>query len=187
MENELFALYQRVAGLGRPCMVGGSVAAMLYGEPRATLDIDMVLDASAIHVEAIMAAFPAETFYIPPEAVIRHELSRGAQGMFNILDHASCLKLDIYPAGNDQLIEWGLENRRTILMAGHAMMVAPPAYIITMKLRYLAMSGQDKHLRDIAAMLRVCPAAELDRSMVSMWADRYGVRSAWDRLIEQLA
>jgi hypothetical protein len=52
-----------------------------------------------------------------------------------------------------------------------------------MKLRYVAMSGQDKHLRDIAAMLRVSSeACALDRTIIAMWADRYGVRSAWNQV-----
>jgi len=125
MDGQLIALYQRVADIGLPCMIGGSVGAMFYGEPRATLDIDLIIDASSQHVEAIIAAFPAEQFYLPPPAVIRHELARGAQGTFNVLDHASCLKLDLYPAGDDPLIRWGLEHRRPREVEGGIVMVAP--------------------------------------------------------------
>jgi hypothetical protein len=46
-----------------------------------------------------------------------------------------------------------------------------------MKLRFFAMSGQEKHLRDIRSMVRLLPS--LDHRLVQEWSVRYGVSDAW--------
>ncbi len=43
-------------------LVTGSVAAMAYGEPRLTNDIDIVTAVEERHIAGLLAAFPAEEF-----------------------------------------------------------------------------------------------------------------------------
>ena len=76
----LVRLYGRFVAAGIPCFVGGSVAGMVYAEPRATLDIDLVIDALPGDAERIYAAFPEEEHYVPPIEVVRRELAKGDQG-----------------------------------------------------------------------------------------------------------
>ncbi len=45
LDPGLLRLYQVLASSQLPIMVGGSVAAIFYGEPRSTLDISVVVDA----------------------------------------------------------------------------------------------------------------------------------------------
>ena len=47
-------------------MVTGSAASMAYGEPRLTLDVDIVLELPRDRVEHLAGAFPAPDFYCPP-------------------------------------------------------------------------------------------------------------------------
>lgn len=54
-------------------MVTGSVAATLYGEPRFTHDVDLVLELPLSAIEAFAAAFPVEQFYCPPLEVLAAE------------------------------------------------------------------------------------------------------------------
>jgi hypothetical protein len=46
----------------------------------------------------------------------------------------------------------------------------------------LAEGGSDKHLRDIAGILRVSPA-EVDRGYVAEWAQRLGVTAIWEAVL----
>jgi hypothetical protein len=55
--------------------VTGSVAAMAYGEPRLTNDIDIVAGIEDRHVAGLLAAFPSEEFYISEE-IIREAIRR---------------------------------------------------------------------------------------------------------------
>ena len=61
---ELFELLQKIVGvlehLQIPYFVTGSVAAMAYGEPRLTNDIDVVAGVDEQHVSGLLKAFPLD-------------------------------------------------------------------------------------------------------------------------------
>jgi hypothetical protein len=58
----------RLERLGIPYMVTGSTAGILYGEPRLTHDVDIVVALEMTDVPAFVAAFPLEDFYCPHAA-----------------------------------------------------------------------------------------------------------------------
>src|SRR5213596_1909959 len=82
--------------LGLPYCVTGSVAASVYGEPRLTADIDLVLVMRPADIAALRTAFPDAEYYVPPDETLRAELARQSGGMFNLIHHASHFKADIY-------------------------------------------------------------------------------------------
>jgi hypothetical protein len=106
----------------------GSVAASVYGEPRLTADIDIVLLLKTADLGRLLAAFPEREYYVPPEDMLRIEISRGARGGFNLIHHATQFKADIYLAASDPLHAWALEHRRRIDLEGGKAWVAPPEY-----------------------------------------------------------
>jgi hypothetical protein len=66
---------------------------MVYGEPRLTHDIDLVLRLGrAFEPETFAGAFPPSEFYTPPAEVIRLEASRGQRGHFNVIHQATGFK-----------------------------------------------------------------------------------------------
>ena len=56
-------------------MIGGSVAAIFYGEPRLTNDVDVILFIGPDVSGPLAAAFSSDQFYCPPEEVIRLEIA----------------------------------------------------------------------------------------------------------------
>jgi hypothetical protein len=52
--------------LNLPYCVTGSVAASLYGEPRLTADVDIVLLLRVHDIAALRAAFPDSLYYVAP-------------------------------------------------------------------------------------------------------------------------
>ena len=63
-EPDLIELFvARLGEIGAHYLVTGSVAATLYGEPRVTHDIELVVELSATHRDALPGIFPAEEFY----------------------------------------------------------------------------------------------------------------------------
>lgn len=179
LDAGLRRLYGRLLSTGLPVFVGGSVAAMWYGEPRSTLDIDLVVDASPADAERIAAAFPADAFYVPPVSVIREELRRGSAGQFNVIDLASGLKADVYVAGDDPLVAYGFAASVERSVGDLSLKLAPATYVVAMKLRWYAISHQEKHLRDIRGILALSPEA-VDQDAVGGWARRFGVEAAWE-------
>ena len=51
--------------LGLTYMVTGGVASVIYGDPRFTRDVDLVLDLDPDRVAGLHAAFPEADFYVP--------------------------------------------------------------------------------------------------------------------------
>lgn len=135
-------------------MVTGAVAAIVYGEPRLTNDIDIVLDPSPPDIGRLSGTFGSDAFYCPPPEVMRAEIERPLGGHFNLIHLDTALKADIYLAGVDPLHRWALERRRPIAVGNERVWIAPPEYVVLRKLEYFRDSGSDRHLRDIRAMLR---------------------------------
>jgi hypothetical protein len=168
------AFLEPLERLGLPYCVTGSVAASVYGEPRLTADIDVVLLLKPQDIAALRKAFPEADYYSPPDEALRPELERG--GMFNLFHHASQFKADIYVAAGDPLHAWGLEHRRRIDIAGAGAWIAPPEYVILRKLQFFREGGSDKHLRDIRFILA---ATAIDRFFVQAQVKRLGLQTQW--------
>ena len=154
-ETELYCLFTSVLdSLGIRYIVTGSIAAAVYGEPRLTHDVDVVLELSVDMAEKFCQQFPIDQFYCPAPETVRLELLRTQRGHFNLIHHDTGYKADIYICGNDELHRWALDHARRLEVDGRPLPLAPPEYVILRKLEYYREGNSKKHIRDIAAMLR---------------------------------
>jgi len=97
--NDFFATIVRVMErLEIPYMVAGGFAAIFYGEPRLTIDIDIVTDIKLSHVKPFLEAFPFPDYYLNENA-IRDSLRR--RYPFNIIHTPTAAKADIVPLPDD--------------------------------------------------------------------------------------
>src|SRR5713226_7282845 len=88
-EANLFLMFtQRLKTLGVAYMVSGSVAVIIYGEPRLTHDVDLIVVLDRGHIARLPEVFPPAEFYCPPAEVIAVEVAREQRGHFNIIHHA---------------------------------------------------------------------------------------------------
>jgi len=159
-------------------MVTGAVASIIYGQPRMTHDIDMVLELRADEVVKFMSLFSEDEFYCPPEDVIQTEIARETRGHFNIIHLDSGFKADIYPKGNDKLHLWAFGRRQKIELEGVDVWVAPAEYVILRKLEYFREGGSLKHLNDIRQMLAISPDI-IDQKLLQERIEENGLRKQW--------
>jgi hypothetical protein len=162
-----------------PYMVTGSVATMVYGEPRLTMDVDLVVDLTSDGVLRFVGEFTESEFYVPPVDVMQREAARDVRGHFNVIHLATGMKADFYPVGRDPVHAWAIARCRRLVIEGQEVSVAPPEYVILRKLEYFREGQSGKHLRDIAAVLR--SVGEID-PWIEGQVDRLGLRSTWDAL-----
>jgi hypothetical protein len=162
--------------LGLPYCITGSVAASVYGEPRLTADIDVVLLLKVADIAALMRVFPTSDYYVPPIETMHLELIRDGRGHFNLIHHLTQFKADIYLAARDPLHGWALKHRRRISLDEGGAWIAPPEYVILRKLEYLREGAQDKHVRDVRFMLAT---TDIDRAFVDAEVTRLGVLAQW--------
>jgi hypothetical protein len=179
---ELLARFVRpLNAAGITYMVTGGVAAIVYGEPRLTNDIDLVMTLSRDDAVELVAAFPSPAFYAPPVEVVQEEAARPVGGHFNLLHLDSALRADIYLAGEDALAKWALSRRRTIELGPESVPMAPLEYVILKKLTWIQEGGGDRHRTDIAAMLRLSGHL-VDQGELEVWVERLGVAGEWKSL-----
>jgi hypothetical protein len=155
-EPNLFKIFiSSLNELGVRYMVTGAVAIVIYGEPRLTHDIDVVVDLNRGDAEKLVKAFPSEEFYCPPIEVINLEINRPLRGHFNLIHYETAFKADIYTLGQDELHHWAITNRKSFEMEGEPIWLAPPEYVILRKLEYHREGGSEKHLMDIVNMVEI--------------------------------
>lgn len=99
-EPELFLVsIEPLNQLAIPYLVTGSTVAMIYGEPRLTHDIDLIVDLETDRIDDFHEAFSGKCFYVPPVEVLHIEAARKFNGHFNLLDNQTAFKADVYIKG----------------------------------------------------------------------------------------
>lgn len=154
-------------------MVVGSIASGAYGEPRLTQDIDLVIAPDPDKIRQLCVALPSEDFYVSVEAALA--AARQPGGQFNVIHPESGNKFDFMIARTDA---WGREQiarrQRIKLLPDRDAYAARPEDIIISKMLYYQEGGSEKHLRDIAGILKVSGDA-VDRGYLSLWAAQLGL------------
>jgi hypothetical protein len=164
-------------------MLVGSYASSIYGEPRFTHDIDIVVNLTADAVNRLCSAFPSPEFYVSPIAA-REAVS--TRGQFNVIHPASGNKIDFMIARNDPWGRMQLTRRiRRPIFPDREGFVAAPEDVIIAKLWYYHEGGSEKHLRDIAGILQTSGEA-VDKQYVDQWARQLGFSDHWQAVVDRV-
>ena len=176
-------LLGRVTGvlerLAIPYFVTGSIASIVYGEPRFTNDIDIVADLSLVHVEPFCASFPAPEYYVSAQAAREAVVLRR---QFNIIHPGSGLKIDVIAAKDTEFDKGRFARARRIEIPGKRLVYfASPEDVVLKKLEFYREGGSEKHLRDIAGILKIT-GDRLDREYLRNWVGILGLEDIWRRI-----
>jgi hypothetical protein len=159
----------------------GSLATIAYGEPRFTNDIDLVIDLKANQLDEFCDAFPPPAYYLSREAA-RAAIRDRRQ--FNIIHIAAGLKADcILPATPFDAAQFSRAVRKRVRDDFEALFAAPEDVILK-KMEYYLLGGSDKHLRDIAGVLKIS-AEIVDRSYIATAAERLGLTDIWKAIVSR--
>jgi hypothetical protein len=158
--------------------VTGSVASIIYGEPRMTHDIDIVIEINVNNVNNLANAFPAGKFYFPPIDVLKTEVLRKSRGHCNIIHNETGFKADIYFTGSDELQKWAITSAKYFDFNESKISVAPPEYVIIKKLQFYKEGNAQKHIEDIKSIL--FHSKELiDFSILEKYITKFGLKKEW--------
>jgi hypothetical protein len=183
--NELRAFFAYVIDvlerLDIPYMVVGGFAAIFYGEPRLTLDVDIVVDMSPAHIRPFVAAFPIPDYYVSDEA-IRDSLRR--RFPFNVIQPFTGAKVDLVPLPRDLFTRLAFDRRQRMEhdAEGHSATFIRAEDLVVAKLVAFRETQSDKHLRDARGILAT-QWGRLDLEAIRRQAAAAGVGEAFDRAL----
>lgn len=184
-DTELLAAVARVVtafdALGVEYLVGGSVASSVFGEPRQTVDADLVARLLGRHAEPLVARLTAD-FYADLPAI---NAAIQAQGCFNLIHLETMTKVDVFvrwrdPFGQSQFV------RRQKKSVGEAapleLYFATAEDTVLAKLEWYRKGGgvSDRQWRDLLGVLKI-QAAALDKAYLVHWARELGVADLLQR------
>ena len=165
------------AGVGY--LIGGAIAEWAWGEPRATQDLDLVVNIPIKSVNKLSKELETRDMLIPADIILYSILEDRADIPINAIHMHSGLKADLYPVWAGDELRLSAFQRREQVDYGPPIgkvYIHSPEDLIIYELMYFGLSQQSKHSRDIAAILKA-KKNELDLDYIEGWADRLGLSS----------
>lgn len=161
-----------------PYMVVGSVASIVYGEPRMTHDMDLVIDILPSSAAKFESLFPIEDFYCPPLEVLKSEIVH--RGQFNLIHQNTGIKIDIMIRKNSEHSKIEFTRKQKIpFWKNQDFYLASAEDVIIKKLSFYKEGGSEKHLKDIRGMLA---ESDIDQTYLNDWINKLSLNSEWDKI-----
>ncbi|GAB4506591.1 MAG: hypothetical protein Fur0017_28440 [Anaerolineales bacterium] len=162
-------------------LIGGAIAEWAWGEPRATQDLDIVINLPVKAIGRFSRELEKRNMLVPADIILDTMMEDRADIPLNAIHMYSGLKADLYLMRDGDELRQSAFQRRLLVDYGPPIgevYVHSPEDLILYKLMYLGLSGQPKHARDIAAILKA-KKDQLDYGYIDGWVDRLGLNSLW--------
>ena len=160
-----------------PYMLVGSFSSNLFGVPRSTHDLDLVVELGDRSIHVISRHLGPE-FYLQPQMAFESVMGTPR----HIIDVQSTqFKIEIFRLRGDAHDQERFSRRVHVRWNGRMVWVASPEDVIVMKLRWLAGLRRNKDFDDslqVATMRR----ESLDWGYMERWCDRHGTREILEEI-----
>ena len=154
----------------------GGLAAITYGDPRTTNDVDLILEINPWERDFadILENLLGDCFFFSIEGC-REAIDE--QSMFQAIDKETMFKVDFHLS---DIVPGALERRRNEkIMTGRIVPMVSPEDSILSKLYWIKL-GSGRSKKDVVAMLRV--QENLDNEYLESTAEQLGVKAILDEL-----
>jgi hypothetical protein len=165
-------------------LIGGAIAEWAWGEPRATQDLDIVINLPVKAIGRFSRELEKRNMLVPADIILDTMMEDRADIPLNAIHMYSGLKADLYLMRDGDELRQSAFERRLLVDYGTPIgevYVHSPEDLILYKLMYLGLSGQSKHARDIAAILKA-KKDQLDYGYIESWVVRLGLISVWQEI-----
>lgn len=175
--SRVIAALQRA---GIPYMVTGSVSSTLFGEPRATRDVDILIAPNQVQLRTLIRGLSTD-YYVSEEAALEAFRERS---MFNVIDASTSWKADLIILKATPYDKEKFQRRLQNEYLGIPIEVATPEDVILSKLSWGKVSGSEMQYRDALGVAAV-QGDHLDRTYMRRWAKELGVEEVLERILAE--
>ena len=161
-----------------PYMITGSLAAAYHGAPRATQDVDIVIEVDDSQVDGLSNAFEGSRQYVSRDAAHAAVLS---EGQFNVDDPRSGWKADLIVRKSRPFSRAEFDRRAEVDVLGRSVFMVSAEDLVVAKLEWARLGSSERQLHDVRGILDVQGDA-LDRKYLLRWVADLGVEDVWRRV-----
>lgn len=168
-------------GLKIPYAITGGYAVSVWGHPRSTLDIDIVIELFEAKIPPLASALKSlSKFGYVDIKQIQEALCRKSE--FNFI-HESGIKVDFWIQSGEPFTQQQLKRRRGKMMGGKKIYFVSPEDLILSKLIWHKKSGSDYQLKDVESIIK--RQKKLDWKYIKKWAEIQSTDKILKSLIEK--
>jgi len=163
-------------------MLTGSFVSSLQGEPRATHDIDIIVELGENNIKNLKNAFPEPDFYLN-ENSIKDAIK--LKQMFNLIDNEEGDKVDFWILTNTPFDQSRFSRRVQENILGIKIQVSRPEDTILAKLHWAKLS--ESYEKQFIDALRIYEVQYniLDIQYIEKWINNLKLEKFWESLLNQ--
>lgn len=163
-----------------PYMITGSWSSIYYGRPRASHDIDFVVELPVEDTKKTIKLFSGlpDTFIIQLETI---EEAIKNKSLFQVVHLPTMLKMDFWILTASEFDKTRFKRRKKIKLFNKIMEMATPEDTILQKLIWFSKGGIEKHLVDAAFVLEI-QKDNLDSKYLQHWIRKLKLESFYIEL-----
>lgn len=178
-EKLLIEIVKILDNLGIKYFITGGFAVSLWGRPRATFDIDIVVKIIEPQADKLAKAWKriSRAGYAD-ENMIKEAIKN--KGEFNFIDPDSGMKVDFWLGKEGENNPPEFKNRKPQKINRKTVFFVSAEDLILSKLQWLKLSHSDRHLDDIKSIFQIS-GKKINKKYLNYWIEKLGL----DKIIKE--
>jgi len=163
-----------------PYLLTGSLAVSYYGYPRATHDVDFVVEIKNINLSNFWRFLKTlDKSYIFNKGEIKQAIANSSQ--FNLYHPGTGIKIDFWIIGKNEFEQNKFRRQKIILIDKQKVNLVSAEDLLLTKLLWCKKIESERHLRDCAGIWQV-QENKLDKKYLNLWVKKLGVVKLFEEI-----